>query len=69
MPGLKGPLVDSEGFPRADVDLHQIRSMRGRIAVLNTDLSATMKRIENGLAELHGLHRSEGEAAAELNSG
>jgi len=28
MPGVKGPLVDSEGFPRADLDLFEIRKMR-----------------------------------------
>ena len=24
MPGMKGKLTDSEGFPRADIDLHQV---------------------------------------------
>ena len=43
MPGLKGKLIDNEGFPRADIDITQVQSMRGRIACLNTDLSATMK--------------------------
>ena len=43
MPGLKGNLVDAEGFPRADIDIPQVRTMRGRMACLNTDLSAVMK--------------------------
>ena len=29
--GLDGPLVDSEGFPRADVDVHAVRSHRQKI--------------------------------------
>ena len=59
MPGLKGKLIDDEGFPRADIDLHQVSSMRGRIACLNTDLSAAMRQIEVGLAELHALLKEE----------
>ena len=43
MPGLKGKLVDAEGFPRADIDIPQIRSMRGRVACLQNDLTAVMK--------------------------
>ena len=34
MPGLKGNLVDEEGFPRADLDLFEIRKMRNRLACL-----------------------------------
>ena len=29
--GLDGLLVDSEGFPRADVDVHAVRSHRQKI--------------------------------------
>ena len=43
--------------------------MRGRIACLNTDLSATMKSIETGLAELHGMHRSDGNVEESSKSG
>ena len=55
MPGMKGNLVDAEGFPRADIDLTQVQSMRGRVACLNTDLSAKMKEIESMLTNLHRL--------------
>ena len=34
MPGLKGNLVDAEGFPRADIDLIEIRKLRNRLACL-----------------------------------
>ena len=29
-PGMHGPLVDSEGFPRADIDIATIRAQRQR---------------------------------------
>lgn len=28
---MKDPLVDSEGFPRSDVDVYQIRGARNKI--------------------------------------
>lgn len=31
-PGLKGGLIDAEGFPRADVDIPRIREKRHRFA-------------------------------------
>ena len=37
MPGLKGNLIDEEGFPRADLDLIEIRKHRNRLACLQTD--------------------------------
>ncbi len=52
--GLKGNLVDSEGFPRGDIDILAIRKLRNRYAVLQTDHKDIMKKIEAGLHELHG---------------
>ena len=37
MGGTSGPLVDREGFPRADIDVHATRLLRNRLACLNTD--------------------------------
>ncbi|CAD6889741.1 unnamed protein product [Tilletia controversa] len=34
---LTSPLVDDEGFPRADLDVHAIRIARNRIAMLRND--------------------------------
>lgn len=34
MPGVSGKLVDDEGFPRADLDLIEIRRQRHRLACL-----------------------------------
>ena len=29
--GMKGALIDTEGFPRADIDLYAVRMARNRI--------------------------------------
>ncbi|KAE8228492.1 hypothetical protein CF326_g6571 [Tilletia indica] len=34
---LTSPLVDEEGFPRADIDIHAVRIARNRIAMLRND--------------------------------
>lgn len=51
VPGLHGGLVDAEGFPRADIDVHAIRTNRQRLACLQTDHQAVMRRIEAGLVQ------------------
>ena len=56
MPGLSGNLIDAEGFPRADLDLFEIRKMRNRLACLQTDHTTLMKQIEQGLYRLHTDH-------------
>jgi len=47
------PLVDSEGFPRADLDIYAIRSARARIVVLRNDLKYTMDEIEKALQKVY----------------
>jgi 26S proteasome non-ATPase regulatory subunit 9 len=51
--GLKGALIDSEGFPRADVDLYDVRRKRHRVAVLQTDHKDIMQVLETELKALH----------------
>jgi 26S proteasome non-ATPase regulatory subunit 9 len=34
--GIKGNLVDSEGFPRGDIDIYSVRNKRNRLNVINT---------------------------------
>ena len=51
--GLKDPLVDSEGFPRGDIDLFEVRAKRNRLAIINTDYRALMKEIETEAAMIH----------------
>ena len=31
MPGVSGPLVDDEGFPRGDIDLYAVRQARNKL--------------------------------------
>mmetsp|Transcript_16419 Transcript_16419/g.33475 ORF Transcript_16419/g.33475 Transcript_16419/m.33475 type:complete len:179 (+) Transcript_16419:354-890(+) len=52
MPGVTARLVDDEGFPRSDIDVHLVRSQRSRLAVLRTDSEQLLARIE---ASLHRL--------------
>lgn len=59
--GLNGPLVDDEGFPRADIDVYNIRVMRNKRACLVTDLNQLMKEIESNLHSLHAEFSSEPE--------
>ena len=52
MGGTSGPLVDREGFPRADVDVHATRLLRNRLACLNTDHRELMGQIEQSMHAL-----------------
>ncbi|KAJ8578171.1 hypothetical protein ON010_g1031 [Phytophthora cinnamomi] len=45
-PGLHGPLVDAEGFPRADIDVYRVRQLRHTLAVRRTDHQQVMTQIE-----------------------
>ena len=45
--GLKDPLVDKEGFPRADIDITSVLNKRNRLAIINTDHKILMKQIED----------------------
>ena len=51
--GLKDPLVDAEGFPRSDIDVHATLEKRNRLAIINTDHKRLMKEIESLLGKLH----------------
>ncbi|OQR83524.1 26S proteasome non-ATPase regulatory subunit [Achlya hypogyna] len=51
--GLKGPLVDAEGFPRGDIDVYNVRHKRHRFACLQTDLKMVMQEIENVMAGIY----------------
>uniref|UniRef100_A0A8C6TXD6 26S proteasome non-ATPase regulatory subunit 9 n=1 Tax=Neogobius melanostomus TaxID=47308 RepID=A0A8C6TXD6_9GOBI len=63
--GIEGPLVDAEGFPRADLNLYQIRTARNQIACLQNDHKAIMAEIEEALHKLHAQEKERrGEAVA-----
>lgn len=59
-PGLKEPLVDYEGFPRADVDIFEVRKLRNRHACLQTDHGKLMKELEQKLFSLHSDYKEKG---------
>lgn len=50
---MNEPLVDCEGYPRADVDLYQVRTARHNIVCLQNDHKAVMKQVEDALHQLH----------------
>ncbi|XP_034728736.1 26S proteasome non-ATPase regulatory subunit 9 [Etheostoma cragini] len=56
--GVEGPLVDAEGFPRADVNLYQIRTARHSISCLQNDHKAIMEEIEEALHKLHAREKA-----------
>src|SRR6266550_6567471 len=47
--GMDTPLVDRDGFPRADIDVWAVRSARVRIIELRNDLNAVMNAIAKAL--------------------
>ncbi|KAM9108139.1 26S proteasome non-ATPase regulatory subunit 9-like [Megaptera novaeangliae] len=50
---MNEPLVDCEGYPRADVDLYRVRTARHNIVCLQNDHKALMKQVEEALHQLH----------------
>ncbi|XP_031568491.1 26S proteasome non-ATPase regulatory subunit 9-like [Actinia tenebrosa] len=55
--GMDGNLVDSEGFPRSDIDVYTVRIARNKIICLQNDHKALMKEIEDGLHQIHAMAR------------
>ena len=45
--GIDTPLVDRDGYPRADIDLYLARTLRGRLAEIQTDHKQLMKEMES----------------------
>jgi 26S proteasome non-ATPase regulatory subunit 9 len=65
-PGVDAPLVDEEGYPRNDVDVHRARALRGRLAEIRTDRQALLKeseRLLHQLARLQDPRKAEAEEA------
>ncbi|MBN3316666.1 PSMD9 ATPase, partial [Atractosteus spatula] len=56
--GMDGPLVDVEGYPRADVDVFQVRTARHNISCLQNDHKAIMLEIEEALHQLHAREKA-----------
>jgi 26S proteasome non-ATPase regulatory subunit 9 len=51
--GMKTPLVDSEGFPRSDLDIYKIRNARSILAPLYNDLKGKMEEIHRAMEIVH----------------
>ncbi|KAL4571366.1 hypothetical protein LXL04_018124 [Taraxacum kok-saghyz] len=52
-PGLSGNLVDSEGFPRSDLDIPVVRADRHKLAELRNDYKSTTEKISQKIELLH----------------
>ncbi|KAL8171207.1 hypothetical protein V2J09_023011 [Rumex salicifolius] len=52
-PGLEGNLVDSEGFPRSDIDIQSVRADRRRLSVLKNDHKNLTESINHNIELLH----------------
>ncbi|XP_057337232.1 26S proteasome non-ATPase regulatory subunit 9 [Microplitis mediator] len=62
--GMNDPLVDDQDYPRADVDVYQVRQARSAIICLQNDHKTLMRRIEAGLMKVHSLAGKGGEESA-----
>lgn len=51
--GIKTSFIDAEGYPRGDIDIVNVKDKRRRLAEINTDYKALMKRIEQTMIDLH----------------
>jgi len=50
---MQTPLVDPEGFPRADIDIYAVRGARVRIIELRNDLKSVMDAIAKALEGIY----------------
>ncbi|EFN82373.1 26S proteasome non-ATPase regulatory subunit 9 [Harpegnathos saltator] len=56
--GMSESLVDSEGYPKQDIDVYQVRRTRHDIICLTNDHKALMTKIEEGLHKVHALTKA-----------
>jgi hypothetical protein len=53
--GVDTPLVDPEGYPRADIDVYRARTLRNRFRILQTDHKEISQKLEGLLVQLAAL--------------
>eukprot|EP00922_Rhytidocystis_sp_ex-Travisia-forbesii_P070540 GHVS01105361.1.p1 GENE.GHVS01105361.1~~GHVS01105361.1.p1 ORF type:complete len:104 (-),score=10.42 GHVS01105361.1:468-746(-) len=58
-PGTSGPLVDKEGFPRADIDVHGVRTARHRLCCLKNDYEQIMEEIKKLIENVYSSKKGE----------
>jgi 26S proteasome non-ATPase regulatory subunit 9 len=51
--GIHDSLIDSEGFPRGDIDIYNVKSKRKRLAEINVDYKILMKQIEESMLQVY----------------
>ncbi|CAL1543450.1 unnamed protein product [Lymnaea stagnalis] len=56
--GLNEPLVDTEGFPRSDIDVYSCRHARHQISCLQNDHLIVMRQIEEEIVNIHEAARA-----------
>eukprot|EP00804_Cyclotella_cryptica_P024550 CCRYP_014649-RA/>CCRYP_014649-RA protein AED:0.10 eAED:0.10 QI:3173/1/1/1/1/1/3/2753/344 len=61
--GISTPLVDDEGFPRADIDIYRARTLRKRFKEIQNDHKDLLRRIDRGLVEVAALMKSNNDEA------
>jgi hypothetical protein len=57
--GIDTPLVDSEGYPRSDIDIYRARLLRKRLHEIRNDHKELERRIGSGLLELNVLQQQQ----------
>jgi len=62
--GINDPLVDKDGYPRANIDLVKVRMLRKRLAEIRTDYASVMALLERASVAA-GSARRPGSAAEE----
>ncbi|XP_010452991.1 PREDICTED: 26S proteasome non-ATPase regulatory subunit 9 [Camelina sativa] len=67
-PGLSGNLIDSEGFPREDIDIPMVRADRRRLAELKSEHSEITEKINVNIQILHSV-RPTARASSTKDSG
>lgn len=65
---MNSPLVDSDGFPRADIDVYAVRHARVRIIELRNDINAVMDDIAKALQSVHSNSASSSPSGPSVNS-
>ncbi|KAJ1674803.1 26S proteasome non-ATPase regulatory subunit 9, partial [Spiromyces aspiralis] len=63
--GLTGKLVDEEGFPRADIDIPTILTLRHNFNCKRNDYKRLMEDINKALIGMHQEKRQKAQAGAQ----
>lgn len=66
--GIDTPLVDPEGYPRADIDIYRARTLRKRFKEIQTDHKELDKQIEYGLVEIAALRKISSSSSEQTTS-